>query len=224
MLVSSAQFLFQALRHPRKVGAVLPSSNRLGIAMARALEDSMRETSVRVSSVRVSSMPEPTDAFSAESSSGVGHMTNGNSNGNLAASLEPLQVVELGPGTGQITKHLQSNLPANNLTLVEINCKFSELLAKAYPEAKVFNGSAVEFFSQTVSPCAVVSSIPMLNNPEAGAIRQAVAQAYQAGLIQKLITYSYGSHSPFAGCGFATERQVRFVAFNVPPARIWQYD
>lgn len=218
MLVSSAQFLFQALRHPRKVGAVLPSSNRLGIAMARALEDSMREPSVRVSS-----MPEQIEAFSPESASSVGHITNGNANGNLAASPEPLQVVELGPGTGQITKHLQSYLPAHDLTLVEINCKFSELLSMAYPGATVFNGSAVAFFSQAVLPCAVVSSIPMLNNPEAGAIRQAVAQAYQDGLIKKLITYSYGSHSPFAGCGFATEKQVRFVAFNVPPARVWLY-
>jgi phospholipid N-methyltransferase len=201
--------LFQALRHPRKVGAVLPSSNRLGIAMARALEDSMRKPS----------MCEPTDAFSAESSCGVGQIANGHANGNLPDSLEPLQVVELGPGTGQITKHLR----ADHLTLVEINRKFSELLAKAYPGATVFNGSAVEFFSQAACPCAVVSSIPMLNNPEAGAIREAVAQAYEAGLIKKLITFSYGSHSPFAGCGFASEKQVRFVAFNVPPARVWLY-
>lgn len=174
VLASSAQFVVQALRHPLKVGAVLPSSNRLGRAMARTLEEVLTE---------------------------------------------PLHIVELGPGTGQITKHLLKS----NLTLVEINCRFSQLLARDYPDATVFTGSAVDFFSQANAPCAVVSSIPLLNNPEAGAIRQAVAKAYETGLIQYLITYSYGSHSPFAGCGFATEKRVRFVALNLPPARVWLY-
>ncbi|MCD8503955.1 MAG: hypothetical protein LRY56_11420 [Burkholderiaceae bacterium] len=174
MLVSSAQFVFQALRHPLKVGAVLPSSNRLGLAMARTLFEALGDE---------------------------------------------LPIVELGPGTGQITKHL----PKTNLTLVEINHRFSKLLARAYPDATVFTGSAVEFFSQSTAPCAVVSSIPLLNNPEAGEVRQTMARAYEKGLIKNLITYSYGSHSPFAGCGFAVERQVRFVALNLPPARVWLY-
>lgn len=194
MLTSSAQFVFQALRHPRKVGAVLPSSNRLGIAMASALNDAI------------------SDARSGESNAGKP------SGVDLGQSCD-LQIVELGPGTGQITRHL----PTTNITLVEINHKFSQMLASTYPDATVFTGSAVEFFRQLKSPCAVVSSIPLLNNPEAGAIRDAVAQAYRQGLIKQLITYSYGSHSPFADCGFAVEKQVRFVALNLPPARVWLY-
>lgn len=137
--------------------------------------------------------------------------------GSMAGSA--LQIVELGPGTGQITKHL----PRKNLILVEINARFSEQLAIAFPDATVFKGSAVEFFRQTAQTCAVVTSIPLINNPEAEAIRQAVTQAYRAGIIKKLVTYSYGSQSPYAGCGFAIERQARFVALNLPPARVWLY-
>lgn len=183
MLAASAQFVFQALRHPRSVGAVLPSSNRLAIAMAKALEETMADASTVSMNTHT-------------------------------------RVIELGPGTGRITQHL----PQDGLTLVEINAKFSRLLEISYPKATVFTGSAVDFFAQLTTPCAVVSSIPLLNNPHAGAIRQAVASAYQEGLIQKLITYSYGSHSPFSGCGFRSERQVRYVALNVPPARVWLYE
>lgn len=183
MLASCAQFVFQALRHPRSVGAVLPSSNRLALAMAKALEQALSDVSTR-----------STD------------------------TLNP--VVELGPGTGRITRHL----PQDNLTLVEINAKFSRSLAVTFPRARVFSGSAVDFLAQLSTPCAVVSSIPLLNNPHADIIRQAVGKAYQDGLIQKLVTYSYGSHSPFSRCGFKSEIQMGLVALNVPPARVWLYE
>ena len=135
-------------------------------------------------------------------------------------SLETLGVIEFGPGTGGITRCLDTH----HLTLVEIDETFCELLKKRYPSAHVVNLSAQEFLAQLMTPVAVVSSIPLLNNPHAGAIKQAIADGYRNGLIKKLVTFSYGGKSPFAGCGFAHEHRFKHVLRNMPPANVWIYD
>jgi len=134
-------------------------------------------------------------------------------------SLETTGVVEFGPGTGGITRCLDTN----NLTLVEIDQTFCELLKSRYPNAQVVNLSAQDFLAQQKTPVCVVSSIPLLNNPHAGAIKQAIGEGYRNGVIQKLVTFSYGSKSPFAGCGFAHEHRFKHVLRNMPPANVWVY-
>jgi phosphatidylethanolamine/phosphatidyl-N-methylethanolamine N-methyltransferase len=134
-------------------------------------------------------------------------------------SLETTGVVEFGPGTGGITRCLDTN----NLTLVEIDQTFCELLKSRYPNAQVINLSAQDFLAQQKTPVCVISSIPLLNNPHAGAIKQAIGDGYRNGVIQKLVTFSYGSKSPFAGCGFAHEHRFKHVLRNMPPANVWVY-
>ena len=128
-------------------------------------------------------------------------------------------VVEFGPGTGGITRCLDTH----NLTLVEIDQTFCKLLKRCYPNAQVLNLSAQEFLAQQKTPVTVVSSIPLLNNPHANAIKQAISEGYQNGVIQKLVTFSYGSKSPFAQCGFTQEERFKHVLRNVPPANVWIY-
>ena len=128
-------------------------------------------------------------------------------------------VVEFGPGTGRITEQL----PLNNLTLVETDRAFCELLSNRYPKATVLNISAIDFLAEQKTAVSVVSSIPLLNNPHAPTIKTAVANSYRMGIIQKLVTYSYGSQSPFAECGFTHETRFKQVLRNLPPANIWVY-
>lgn len=129
------------------------------------------------------------------------------------------EVVEFGPGTGSITRRLATD----NLTLVEIDQTFCKMLMQRYPSARVLNLSAQDFLAQQKTPVSVVSSIPLLNNPHSGAIKKAIADGYLSGVIQKLVTFSYGSKSPFAGCGFAQEKRFKHVLRNVPPANVWIY-
>lgn len=138
--------------------------------------------------------------------------------GPMAAANSP-EVVEFGAGTGSITQHLNSE----NLTLVEIDRKFCELLKQRYPQAKVLNLSAEDYLAQQKTPIAVVSSIPLLNNPHSGNIKRAIGDGYQSGVIQKLVTFSYGSKSPFGDCGFGDENRFKRVLRNVPPASVWIY-
>jgi len=128
-------------------------------------------------------------------------------------------VVEFGAGTGGITRRLDTE----NLTLVEIDKKFCELLKNRYPNATVLNLSAQDFLAQQKTPVSIISSIPLLNNPHAAVIKQAISNGYQNGIIEKLVTFSYGKKSPFADCGFAQENRFKHVLRNVPPANVWIY-
>lgn len=129
------------------------------------------------------------------------------------------EIVEFGPGTGGITRRLSTE----NLTLVEIDQKFCEMLRVRYPTAKVLNLSAQDFLAQQKTPVSVVSSIPLLNNPFSGVIKQAIGESYHNGVIKKLVTFSYGRKSPFADCGFTEEKRFKHVLRNVPPANVWIY-
>jgi phosphatidylethanolamine/phosphatidyl-N-methylethanolamine N-methyltransferase len=129
------------------------------------------------------------------------------------------KVVELGPGTGRITEQLDTD----DLTLVEIDATFSRLLQQRFNKATVLNMSAVDFLAKQTTPIAVISSIPLLNNPQSRAIKDAIAASYRAGIITTLVTYSYGPISPMAQCGFKQQQRVRRVLRNIPPANVWVY-
>jgi phosphatidylethanolamine/phosphatidyl-N-methylethanolamine N-methyltransferase len=134
--------------------------------------------------------------------------------------LDPnIPAVEFGPGTGRITRFLKNP----DLTLVEIDSKFCGLLHDMFPQAKVVHMSAVDFLLQQQSPIQVVTSIPLLNNPESFRLKEAIRASYEAGIIQKLVAYTYGPVSPYGGCGFRVEKKFQLVLRNIPPARVWVY-
>jgi phosphatidylethanolamine/phosphatidyl-N-methylethanolamine N-methyltransferase len=132
---------------------------------------------------------------------------------------ENIHLIELGPGTGQITQALPKRL----LELVELNTDFCNLLRCKFPGVKVTNISAVDFLMSIQAPVYVVSSIPLINNPLAESIKNAISIKYKEGLIKKLVTYSYGARSPFTGCGFANEVKFKYTYRNFPPAQVWSY-
>jgi len=134
--------------------------------------------------------------------------------------LDPnVPAVEFGPGTGRITRFLKNP----DLTLVEIDSKFCGLLNKMFPQATVVHMSAVDFLLQQQSPIQVVTSIPLLNNPESARLKEAIRMSYRAGIIKKLVAYTYGPTSPYRDCGFKVEKKFQFVLGNIPPARVWVY-
>jgi phospholipid N-methyltransferase len=92
-----------------------------------------------------------------------------------------------------------------------------------FPEATVVHMSAVDFLLQQQSPIQVVTSIPLLNNPESARLKEAIRMSYKAGIIKKLVAYTYGPISPYRDCGFKVEKKFKFVLGNIPPARVWVY-
>lgn len=110
---------FQELRkHPGAIGAIFPSSKKLGKTM-------------------VEQIPKNTDGL----------------------------IVELGPGTGAITKYLQKNFPSKQIVVIERSKGMCEYLHLKFSDINIVSGDArdlhklIEPFHRPVE--AIVSSLPL---------------------------------------------------------------
>jgi len=139
-------------------------------------------------------------------------------------------VIELGPGTGAITRALiEHGVDQKRLVLVEYNPGFCALLRDRYPHARVVQGDAYTLRDSLrnalhVPASAVVSGLPLVTKPmltRLRLIRDAfVALAPGAPFVQ--FTYSVVPPIPKSLPGVSTEASER-IWMNLPPARVWVY-
>jgi phosphatidylethanolamine/phosphatidyl-N-methylethanolamine N-methyltransferase len=141
-----------------------------------------------------------------------------------------LPVLELGPGTGSITRAiLGRGVRACNLVSIEFSPDFHARLKLDFPEVRFILGNAFELdctlgdLSNVTFDCAI-SGIPLLNFP----VRDRVALIED--LLDRLPTgrpvvqFSYGPASPVPPRSGSFEViHHDFVVRNIPPARLWLY-
>lgn len=151
----------------------------------------------------------------------------------MASVIDPasgLPVLELGPGTGVITRAiLARGVAPSNLVSIEYSQDFHARLKVDFPGVRFIRGDAFDLDAtlgelSTSLFDSVISGIPLLNFP----------MSKRVGLIEKLldrlppgrpvVQFSYGPSSPVAarGTSFAVVHH-DFVMRNVPPARLWIY-
>jgi phosphatidylethanolamine/phosphatidyl-N-methylethanolamine N-methyltransferase len=139
-------------------------------------------------------------------------------------------VIELGPGTGAITKALiDHGVDQKRLVLVEYNPGFCALLRDRYPQAKIVQGDAYSLrdtlWNVLAAPAAaVVSGLPLVTKPmmtRLKLIRDAFA-ALAPGAPFVQFTYSVAPPIPKSLPGVSTEASER-IWMNLPPARVWVY-
>lgn len=151
-----------------------------------------------------------------------------------AAAGQPKEgfVVELGPGTGPVTRALlDGGLDRRRLVMVEYNPDFCRVLQDRYAGARVIQGDAYdlprtlsEYAGERVS--AFVSSLPLLTRPEREReklIRDAFALMGADGVF---VQFTYGPLSPIPReiCqGRYLAHRGRSIWANLPPARVWSY-
>jgi phosphatidylethanolamine/phosphatidyl-N-methylethanolamine N-methyltransferase len=141
-------------------------------------------------------------------------------------------VVELGPGTGPVTKALiEEGVPSEQLVLVEYEPVFCRLLSERFPGARVLQGDAyalrrtlADLSGQPIR--AIVSSLPLLNEPVARrvALVDDVFKLMAPGGV--FVQFTYGMASPIprpAGRGRFSAHPTAPIWLNVPPARVWTY-
>lgn len=154
----------------------------------------------------------------------------------MADCLPPKEgvVVELGGGTGPITRVLLNNVESpSDLIVVERDKHFCEFLRKRFPGVTVVNGDACDLAALVadVAPRravrGVVSGLPLLSmsgNVQRKIVEQAVNVAGEDG---RFIQFSYGLSSPMKkSIERELELQVECAAHvwrNVPPAKVWVY-
>ena len=151
----------------------------------------------------------------------------------MASVIEPsssLPVLELGPGTGVITRAiLQRGVAPQNLYTVEYSKDFADFLRLEFPDVHVIQGDAFDLDSTLgefsgLKFDAVVSGVPLLNFPVARRI------AYIEDLLDRMpegrpiVQLTYGPLSPVPpGRGDYTVSHLDFVFRNVPPTQLWVY-
>ena len=141
-----------------------------------------------------------------------------------------LPVLELGPGTGVITKAiLQAGVKPQNLWSIEYSQDFVLHLREAYPGVNIIHGDAFDLDTTlgdergTVFD-SVVSGVPLLNFP----VERRVA--YVEGLLDRIpagrpiVQITYGPVSPVpVGRGNYSVEHFDFILRNIPPSRLWIY-
>ncbi len=179
-----ALFLSRWIRAPLRIGALAPSSPRLGREMAKAIDVTR---------------PEP--------------------------------VIELGGGTGRITRALlEAGVAPEKLVVIENDAELASLLRERFPELRVVKGDARELLALlmplgVVAASAVVSGLPLLSMPHETQ-RRIVEQAFALmGRDGTFVQFTYGPMSPVGArvrAGLKAEVTGR-VWRNFPPASVWRY-
>jgi phosphatidylethanolamine/phosphatidyl-N-methylethanolamine N-methyltransferase len=141
----------------------------------------------------------------------------------------PGVIVELGPGTGAVTKALlDRGVPAERLVLIEYSADFCELLRKRFPGVTVVQGNAYALGSvmETLDnpPIAsVVSGLPLFTRPlpERQALLSDAMRLMAPGA--PFIQFSYALVPAVKDLVGITWSTSRWVIGNLPPARVWLY-
>jgi phosphatidylethanolamine/phosphatidyl-N-methylethanolamine N-methyltransferase len=153
----------------------------------------------------------------------------------LVAKQVPLRadqaVVEVGAGTGSITKALlERGIPPERLFVVEIDSDLCAFLRKQLPHVQVINGDASRLSEMLPSKwlgkiSTVISGIPMVTLPLP--LQQRFIDAWFKVMPQggKMLQYTYSLVSPLpeAKLGVKGRRQ-GLAVLNVPPAWVWSYE
>jgi phosphatidylethanolamine/phosphatidyl-N-methylethanolamine N-methyltransferase len=142
------------------------------------------------------------------------------------------QVVELGPGTGPVTKALIARgIARERLVLVECDAHFSRMLSERFPLTRVVCGDAFNLRASVLGHLsgpvtAVVSSLPLLNEPPTRRLRLLEEAFDLMGDDGVFVQFTYGVKSPVpreAMAGRYVARCGAPVLRNLPPASVWTY-
>jgi phosphatidylethanolamine/phosphatidyl-N-methylethanolamine N-methyltransferase len=151
----------------------------------------------------------------------------------MAAAVDPTIpgfVVELGPGTGAVTKALlERGIRPERLILVEADPRFCDVIQARYPAACVVAGDAyaAPHMLRQLDACpiaAVVSGLPLLTQKPLRRQRLLLEclRLGAPGIPFVQFTYLYRSPIPISS-GMITAEVSAMIWRNLWPARVWTY-
>lgn len=136
-------------------------------------------------------------------------------------------LIELGAGTGVVTRHLREEFPEATLVVVEQDALMAEALQRRFGACMVVADAIQDredLFEDIPELSAVVSSLPFRSLPETAAAQIiALLTAFLlASPKRRLVQYTYGQRVPFDSHhpALVWKRQ-ELILRNLPPAWIW---
>ena len=150
----------------------------------------------------------------------------------MASVIDPgsgLPVLELGPGTGVITRAiLARGVKPENLWSIEYSSDFVEHLRRNLPGVNVVEGDAFNLDSTLPEPGmrfdSIISGVPLLNFPVEQRIRYIEDLLDRIPEGRPIVQLTYGPLSPVPPRrGNYTVKHFDFVVRNIPPTQLWIY-
>ncbi|APG89660.1 phospholipid N-methyltransferase PmtA [Sinorhizobium americanum] len=141
-----------------------------------------------------------------------------------------LPVLELGPGTGVITKAiLERGISPEKLVSIEYSTEFFNQLKADFAGVHFINGDAFDL-SRTLGALngqqfdSVVSAVPLLNFPMHRRVELIDDLLARIPFGRPVVQISYGPMSPVVAMPDRYRIQhYDFVVRNIPPAQLWVY-
>nr|WP_295462710.1 class I SAM-dependent methyltransferase [Mesorhizobium sp.] len=140
-----------------------------------------------------------------------------------------LPVLELGPGTGVITRAiLARGVKPQNLWSIEYSADFIEHLRSKMPGVNFINGDAFDLDATLPEKGmvfdSVVSGVPLLNFPVEQRVRYIEDLLGRIPPGRPIVQLTYGPLSPVPPRrGNYTVEHFDFVVRNIPPTQLWIY-
>jgi len=141
-----------------------------------------------------------------------------------------LPVLELGPGTGAVTKAiLEKGVAPESLVSVEYSTDFYDGLVASFPDVRFINGDAFDLDTALEGTGferfdCVISAIPLLNFPMARRIELVDRLLDRIPRGRPVLQISYGATSPVsARQSTIAVKPLDWIVRNIPPARLWTY-
>ena len=143
----------------------------------------------------------------------------------------PGSIIELGGGTGSVTKALlEAGIAPERLIVVERDEKLHRILRAHFPRLRVICGDA-RGLRRLLAPlgiteaAAVVSSLPLVSMPRMTMNRILAESFALLGEGRPFVQFTYGLTSPIARERKGlTGRIAARVWANLPPASVWRYE
>lgn len=202
----------------RRKGEFAARAGRVRRAMAERFDDEIRFLKNLATAPKTVGAVAPTSAVMARRMASV------------VDTASALPVLELGPGTGAITKAIIARgVSPERIYAVEFSAAFADLLEERYPGLNVVRGDAFDLASTLchlpeTTFDSVISGVPLLNFPVAKRIGFVEGALERVPPGRPLIQFTYGPFSPVPPQrGNYTVEYYDFVVRNLPPANLWVY-
>ncbi|WP_419907148.1 phospholipid N-methyltransferase PmtA [Hoeflea sp.] len=141
-----------------------------------------------------------------------------------------LPVLELGPGTGVVTKALlRRGIEPQKLVAVEYSPEFCRHLRDELPAIRLVRGDAFRLEDtlgalRTTRFDCVISGIPLLNFPVSSRVRLLEDVLSRIPKGRPFLQFCYGLSSPIPpGHGQYSVTRFGIEIRNIPPAQMWMY-
>ena len=151
----------------------------------------------------------------------------------MASVIDPssgFPVLELGPGTGVITKAiLARGIKPSNLYAVEYSTEFVRHLRRNFAGVNVIEGDAFNLDDTLGSMRdatfdTVISGVPLLNFSVAQRVSYIEQILERLPVGRPIVQLTYGPKSPVPpGLGNYAVERYRFILRNIPPTQLWMY-